>query len=1052
MSCSMVGTAVQPVTRSVSTKRSASPASHLRIRHSLRPSCGWKLDVLAIAIATFRPSLAVLSSIYSQQRMQLSEFHLLSMAAVGPLMRMPGNSNQGMDAGVIVLKSGFAVKEGQKFKTWRRRWCILRTVLPTELKTTGVVGATHVLAYYKNERDAAAGQTPCGAIGIIKGKTLANEEKRGSRTCLKIHTPGTTKVFYLQPCSDMVGWQQMLVDLEPAGDSDELRRMTLPKGVGRVYTAEEVETNARGTEFGDEDPPKGKSSSDHKSLDPADVVAPDELRRNSVLSQRIDSTGVLRPPSDLGISIGVVHRLLEQVKQRQTEETPMTTRTLVQDIILPASGAKSYAEHLQSSQEDATADVPCVGPACVFVTHAWDDSAQNLLESIVYHNNRVIKGLKRKQSAPENSEPEPLYYWVDICCLDQGETGNAAMIKQKSDERWWSAAFPSLIQDIGYSIVVLSPPVHGVASTVVSQRAWCLYELVVAYGVGVNIDVVHGPSTDALLEEQLCTSFATLADAAMAVDGSTATTSTPEDLESIRRVMESLPGEYSTVDDIFKSLVKGWIVRVMRGLCDEQRDETEAHAQFAFEVGSVLRQSGDLDASIVYLLKSMNMFEATIGAAHPTMVDVCNSLGVSYANKGDYDNGIHFYNMAMRIYTACDSVNQDKLAQSYNNLGLAHAAKGEFDVAIDFYERDLALTEAKLGANDPTLGGIYNNLSSAYYNKGLYTKAIEFLEKEKNIIEATHGAEHEALAELYNLLALSHWKLGNKDKSIAFFELDKELSGKILGFDHPNMAQQYSNLGTTYMETEQYDIAIEHFERALAIYSAELDAHDPLVRKAYENLALAHESKEDYGRALECYVKVHAINESTVEALHPLRADSCQHIGRMHTSLGAYDEAIKYFTKAKGIVQVIFGADHPLMGHIDLLLGDAQEQKGEFDKAIELYTVALDVLQAAATASAATDGADSAPHSDTMSLQRLISTALKHIVSACMQKKDFDGAVTFSEKNLVHVQAIMGTDPSAVTAAYKCLGDAHKSNGDDSQAAKCYAQADALAASPAGAE
>lgn len=151
---------------------------------------------------------------------------------------------------------------------------------------------------------------------------------------------------------------------------------------------------------------------------------------------------------------------------------------------------------------------------------------------------------------------------------------------QKSDEKWWSVAFPSLIKNVGYSILVLCPPTHDETSTVVSQRAWCLYEVVVAYGLDVGIDIVNGPSTDASLEEQLRTNFAAFADAVMKVDSRAATTSVPEDVDNIHRIVASVPGDHATVDDIYKNLVKGWIVRVMRDLCDKQTDETEENANF----------------------------------------------------------------------------------------------------------------------------------------------------------------------------------------------------------------------------------------------------------------------------------------------------------------------------------------------------------------------------------------------------------------------------------------------------------------------------------------
>jgi tRNA A-37 threonylcarbamoyl transferase component Bud32 len=74
-------------------------------------------------------------------------------------------------------KQGFLTKEGGHFKTWRKRWMVLRK------------GAIY---YSKNQSS--------GELGIVKleGNTeVLDSDRKGKKNCFEIKTPGVKRVFYL---------------------------------------------------------------------------------------------------------------------------------------------------------------------------------------------------------------------------------------------------------------------------------------------------------------------------------------------------------------------------------------------------------------------------------------------------------------------------------------------------------------------------------------------------------------------------------------------------------------------------------------------------------------------------------------------------------------------------------------------------------------------------------------------------------------------------------------------------------------------------------------
>lgn len=133
----------------------------------------------------------------------------------------------------VVLRAGWATKEGGFVKTWRRRFFVLRSRLPADRLELhpGSDGATHVLLYFKSTAQALGGDAPTGAIPIVPGTTAATEAVRRNKRCVKVKSPGEdVRAYFIAPeggSTENQGWIESLTNLEAPGNAAELRRMTL---------------------------------------------------------------------------------------------------------------------------------------------------------------------------------------------------------------------------------------------------------------------------------------------------------------------------------------------------------------------------------------------------------------------------------------------------------------------------------------------------------------------------------------------------------------------------------------------------------------------------------------------------------------------------------------------------------------------------------------------------------------------------------------------------------------------------------------------------------
>ena len=72
-----------------------------------------------------------------------------TMSATTPATTPPGTHTP-----VAVLLAGWGTKEGSRFKTWKRRFFILRSATAEEM---GARVCTHVLVYYKTQKQVIGG-------------------------------------------------------------------------------------------------------------------------------------------------------------------------------------------------------------------------------------------------------------------------------------------------------------------------------------------------------------------------------------------------------------------------------------------------------------------------------------------------------------------------------------------------------------------------------------------------------------------------------------------------------------------------------------------------------------------------------------------------------------------------------------------------------------------------------------------------------------------------------------------------------------------------------
>lgn len=141
------------------------------------------------------------------------------------------------DEGGAVLIAGWAIKEGLKFKTWKKRYFILRERLQEEqLAVPQFEDLTHVLVYYRSPSHALQGHQPLGAILISKSRTSVVETVKKNKRSILVTTrlpsidPSVNKDNFIPRCfiplDGTSPWLKCLTTLTASPFGEVLRRQT----------------------------------------------------------------------------------------------------------------------------------------------------------------------------------------------------------------------------------------------------------------------------------------------------------------------------------------------------------------------------------------------------------------------------------------------------------------------------------------------------------------------------------------------------------------------------------------------------------------------------------------------------------------------------------------------------------------------------------------------------------------------------------------------------------------------------------------------------------
>ncbi|MBN1781155.1 CHAT domain-containing protein [bacterium] len=338
----------------------------------------------------------------------------------------------------------------------------------------------------------------------------------------------------------------------------------------------------------------------------------------------------------------------------------------------------------------------------------------------------------------------------------------------------------------------------------------------------------------------------------------------------------------------------------------------ENHVVLAFvykNLATLHYRQGDLQKTLEYDLKSLNINVKNLGLLNPEVGKNFYNVGLTYQDIGDYDAALKCYTKSLEISQQLFKEEHSAVALAYGGIGQICRFKGHYDDALEALNKALDIRLKVFGETNPWVAENYDIIGIVYQNMWDLDKATEYMKKSVSIYSQCFGEHHPSVAYGYNNIGVCYQKKGDNASALKYFSM--ALEGKIhaLGPNHPSVASTNANIGSVYLNQGDPEKALKHYNRSLAIWIDSKGKNHPSVAIEYTNIGQSYFQMTKYRQALEYFNKALALQVQITGNQHPRVAEICTDIGRVYLDKSEVRTALEFFQKA--ISAVVPGFEPP---------------------------------------------------------------------------------------------------------------------------------------------
>lgn len=326
-------------------------------------------------------------------------------------------------------------------------------------------------------------------------------------------------------------------------------------------------------------------------------------------------------------------------------------------------------------------------------------------------------------------------------------------------------------------------------------------------------------------------------------------------------------------------------------------EQSEEVASIYMLIGDEYFDKGMYDTSIIFMEKSLHIYESIFGEMNSRVADLNRYIGemypfihsdgysyleksleinlsifgerhksvaLSYFSLGRSLPSLYYLNKAMEI---SESLELDSItALCWEERGNYYSYRDSYSQAIDCYDKALVIWQSLYGEIHSHIAFEYLHIADELCRQNRFNQSLDYYQRSLAIAKEFFGEKHSLVAMIYCNYGLAYSNIGELSNAIELLNISLEIWQTIYGEEHPQIALAYTYLGHCYakyliiakrtaddlkgngidiqdeLTTGFYLMAKESYEKALTIYRNRDDNQKVLLLLDYIN-GLEHSFK-----------------------------------------------------------------------------------------------------------------------------------------------------------------------------------------------------------------
>ncbi|CAF0745127.1 unnamed protein product [Adineta ricciae] len=211
-------------------------------------------------------------------------------------------------------------------------------------------------------------------------------------------------------------------------------------------------------------------------------------------------------------------------------------------------------------------------------------------------------------------------------------------------------------------------------------------------------------------------------------------------------------------------------------------------------LGSLAYRRGDLDASLKWHYKALEIRSQTLKADSQLIGESYNSIGNAYEKKKAFPNALESYEKALKIFRRTCGDEHIYVATCMNNMGNTYMGMNMYEDALQFYENALVILQKNLPADHVNIGSSYKNIGNVLSSLGHYEQALSYLNYSLEIYKKSRPSLHPSIGSTLRNIGLIYQSMKDYRQALTYFEQSAYIFHHSYSSTHPEVIEIDQNI------------------------------------------------------------------------------------------------------------------------------------------------------------------------------------------------------------------------------------------------------------------